>query len=493
MWGISRAFFLSRLQMNVRLFVGDVRGNFAIMTGLLLVPLAGISGLALDHWAVSTAKSEIENAADAAALAIINRATAVMRASGNERKSSQEGRNAGNDQFDANVGKIPDTKIIKRTTTLSINGLTLESKIVWSAKANTRFSSLFNWKRQDLQGVSSAAVTLPSYIQIHILVDNSGSMGIGATEADQKRMFDRTSCAIACHLNNENGYKIAVANGIQTRIDVVREALISVAAKTTQSVSVKNQIKLGVYTFSNSLVPLVQMTSPESTDMKLFEQVMKNKLTLTSEGGGTDYHGVLTKFISDRFIIQKSGDGTSEAKPIIYTLFITDGVDHPVENKGSGMRYVDSDMIINNTPVLVSPHSNPWFLENENVYKSHFTHPSFPGEKQTTHAWLQGLDPNLCIDIKGRSRLLTLEIEYLIPQRKYWKFGSSQHNDLRFGWVQDNLQVKESNNRTLSNNRFRKCASTPEDAYTASTADEITRSINNMFASIAPKPPRLLK
>jgi hypothetical protein len=472
-------FCLNRLRMNVRSFAEDARGNFAMMTGILLVPIVGIFGLALDHWAVSTAKSEIENAADAAALAIINRAAAIMRESGNQKLASEIGRNAGNDQFDANVGKIPDTKIEARKTTLSITGLVLESKIVWSAQSTTRFSSLFNWKRQSLEGVSSASVQLPAYVQIHVVVDNSGSMGIGATQAAQDELFKLNQCAIACHLNGTDKYNKARAAGIKTRIDVVRDVLVKVGEKSMESVSVPNQIKIGVYTFSNDFVQMVKITDQESTNMNKFKEKMGKDFGLTGVGGGTDYHGAFRELLK---VLPKSGDGLTEGTPIVYIMFITDGIEHTQQNKGGGWWVADADALRKDgSPIVVAPSPPLTGLSATYAYR---------GQTRSDMGWIQPLDPRICTPIKQQGQLSTLEIEYIIPEDKYWIHNGTA--DVRFGWVKDKILAKEGA-YTLSHNRFRKCASSPEDAHLASSDKEIEAAIGAMFAKVIPKPPRLLK
>jgi len=476
--------YLNRLQTQIRSFAEDARGNFAIMTGILLVPIVGISGLALDHWAVSTAKSEIENAADAAALAIINRAAAIMRESGNQRVASEIGRNAGNDQFDANVGKIPDTKIEKRKTTLSINGLVLESKIVWSAQSTTRFSSLFNWKRQSLEGISSASVQLPAYVQIHLLVDNSGSMGIGATSEAQKKLFEVTNCAIACHLKDRDGYLIAQKNNIKTRIDIVRDALIEASNNLNLNSTTPNILKMAVSSFSNEIIEIVNIRSDAARSKQAFKDAIETKigvrggLELTREGGGTDFHGALTAFTEK--IGTRNGSGFSENDPLVYAVFITDGVEHTQQFTGSSW-IVDKDLM----GVYVSPIPEVNKQTGQTTYR-------YGGSIQKDSGWVQTIDPNLCRGIKDKKiPLVTLEIEYLVPETQYWLHDGKR--DIRFGWIKDNLQVRNRNTKlTLANEQFNACAS-PGNAYRASSAEDIQTSIKNIFDQIAPKPPRLLK
>ena len=69
---------------------------------------------------------------------------------------------------------------------------------------------------------------MPQYIDFYLLLDNSPSMGVGATPADVTTMVNNTpdKCAFACHdLSNANNYyNLAKSLGVTTRIDVLRTA-----------------------------------------------------------------------------------------------------------------------------------------------------------------------------------------------------------------------------------------------------------------------------
>ena len=190
----------NQLCQATREFASDARGNFATMTAILLMPMLGFTALAIDHWSVATAKSDIENAADAAALGAINRASAILKATGNIQSAIREGAEAGANQFGGNVGKIPKTSVGRPEIVVKIDGMNVTSRVKWSGVINTWMSSMFGWNVQNVSREIASSLTLPAYTQIHVLVDNSGSMGIGATAQAQEQLFTATNCAIACHL-----------------------------------------------------------------------------------------------------------------------------------------------------------------------------------------------------------------------------------------------------------------------------------------------------
>ncbi len=88
-------------------------------------------------------------------------------------------------------------------------------------------------------GSSVATATMPNYIDFYLLLDNSPSMGVGATPADVALMVKNTSdsCAFACHdLNNSNNYyKLAKTLGVihaHRRAAYGRQKLMDTAAST---------------------------------------------------------------------------------------------------------------------------------------------------------------------------------------------------------------------------------------------------------------------
>lgn len=475
----SKRFSFKRFKLAASAFGADVNGNFALMTGVMLVPLMGFGSLALDHWKVASAKSDIENAADAAALGAINRASAIMRQTGDRNNAISEGKLAGADQFGGNAGKIPDTKTSTPVITVVISGLEVTASVTWNANVTTTLGSFFNWSNQNIKGASRAAVTMPPYVQIHVVVDNSASMGIGATAEEQAKMFNDAfiGCAVACHLGGgHTTYAHTKMTGIQTRIDVVKNVLVRVAESVTQRTTIPNQIKIGVSTFSNEYSEFVKITDPAASNMTAFRDKM-SKLELASTGGGTDFHNAL-KQARDK--LPAGGDGLTESRPLLYVFFITDGVEHSVQRKpGPPAWEVDPDLVNK----FVTPHPTV----NSN-YVSTYRYGGVTRDNDT--GWVQPLDPNLCRGVKDRgANLLTLEIEYVVPIEQHWKHDGEK--DIRFGWIKDNI-LKAEGNHTLSHNRFRACASKPEDASLARSKTEIEDAIQAMFEKVLPKPPRLL-
>jgi hypothetical protein len=102
------------------------------------------------------------------------------------------------------------------------------STVNFTADVPLKFMGLFGKTTLTVTGTSKAANGLPTYIDFYLLLDNTPSMGVGATPADVATMVNNTpdQCAFACHdLSDPNNYyNKAKLLGVTTRIDVVRSA-----------------------------------------------------------------------------------------------------------------------------------------------------------------------------------------------------------------------------------------------------------------------------
>src|SRR6188472_3791041 len=84
-------------------------------------------------------------------------------------------------------------------------------------------------------------------------MDNSPSMGVGATPADVTMMVNNTpdKCAFACHdlSNSNNYYNLAKSLGVTARIDVLRTATQQLMDTATTTRAYSNQFRMAIYTF----------------------------------------------------------------------------------------------------------------------------------------------------------------------------------------------------------------------------------------------------
>ena len=312
------------------LLARDRSGNIALMTAVMLVPVMGMVGLGVDVWTKTNAQAELDAAADAATLAAINRASTLIATNVSPERAVADSKIFGLSQFTANVGKVPMTTSEALDLKVSIDGLTISAKADWKGSTKTTFGAMVGVKSMSIAGESAASLTLPSYVKIVMLLDTSESMGIGATEQDQTRLHDLTGCSVACHLDGyvpgESSYSIARRNNVVTRVDVLRKAIIEVAARAEQIRTNPDQFKIGLYTYDIEPREVLSIDSPQSSNMNAV-RAAADSMTLTKKLGGTKLENA-SKWLRDNVLHRtKSGDGMTADRPKLYVMLITDGVE----------------------------------------------------------------------------------------------------------------------------------------------------------------------
>ena len=168
-----------------------------------------------------------------------------------------------------------------------------------------------------------------------MLLDNTPSMGVGATSSDITTMVNNTSdkCAFACHQMDaapNDYYGLAKSLGVTTRIDVVRSATQQLMDTANSSQVVSNQCRAGVYTFG---------AKAENMGLTKVASLSSNLSHVKSQASGVDLMTVpYQNFASDTDTnfdtiltamnkeIGTSGDGSTPGKSQAVLFCVSDGV-----------------------------------------------------------------------------------------------------------------------------------------------------------------------
>lgn len=150
---------------RMRAFFGDRRGNVAVIFSLCLLPLMGLVGAAVDYARASKAKSQLNMAVDAAALA------AVQKISGDYADRQQ----AAYGSLEANLANSPlDSVSVTVTDTVLADGskgvvVDASGVLGMSVAKVIGFSTMNIASRAEAVGGGSPA-------EIALVLDNTGSM-----------------------------------------------------------------------------------------------------------------------------------------------------------------------------------------------------------------------------------------------------------------------------------------------------------------------------
>ncbi len=462
----------SRALSSLAAFRRSSGGNIAILTALMLVPVMGIAGLAVDYSISSLQHSRLTALADSTALLGARRAKEII----------EEGVGSINSRIEALEGQLvkhfasQSSNIVgvQKTVNVVRNGLNIQVSVDWGVSIPSVFGRLYGQNSYQIAGQSASTVSVRPYIHLIVLLDVSQSMGIGATQSDQQRMFNREGCMFACHLpprvsssridNNKTTYQTAreASPPINTRVDVARDGLhkiVDLAEKEAEGSS--ERVKLGVYTYSNKVTPVVPINDPIASDFGRI-RTRVNAITLGTEGGGSDIMLALNEI---RSLVQRSGDGSSSDNPRVFVLLLSDGVANSTlahQRPDGGFDMSAAQPFHSRRPAELDSIQNP---RSDDVSGSpNASQVTVRGVVQIDAGRIGAMDERACRALKDRSvTMMVIATEYVIPHTPYRaKTAGVPGDDLRFEWF------STSGRLGAITDRMRACAS---DNYFVSVRD----------------------
>jgi Flp pilus assembly protein TadG len=458
------SFMQKRFLFAARRFAQSREGAVAIFFALSMLPLTALAGAAIDFAGVNRSRSMALSIADSAALAAVS--DTVVKPTVSKAQQKEVSMAAAKSEFEAllAISKAP-AQITTTSFDVQEEGSSISITICFTGSHKTTLMAVAGLTSLDFSGCSTASSASPVYVSVYALVDASGSMGIGATYADQSLMERRLGCAFACHsisnswdnvCNTDNdkitpnwGYattKCAKTIGAKTRFDIVREALVRVTDQAQGLQRTPQQYTIGVHKFSNYLTEIHANSSSMSSVKTALE-----RMTMDARGAGSNFYKVLPEFAR---ALPTSGDGKSPQTPKIFALILTDGI---------GSRMFEEDRCYFDS----SLRPNCYF---EGSWRND---PDYELERPfvTDHIRSQAFPAKLCDDIKRKNiTVMTLATEY-------------DANNIN----SDHMKYVDKTLRALSLNGLQGCATAPNFAFRANHGPDIDNAIRSMFSSIVEK------
>ncbi|MBO9102409.1 MULTISPECIES: TadE/TadG family type IV pilus assembly protein [unclassified Rhizobium] len=332
----------------VRDFWRDRTGNFGILTALMFVPLVGTAGMAIDFANALNIREQLYAAADAAAAGSLAEKAAGVTAA---MQMTSDGTVAVA-QSDANALFFSQSNTALTSSNVQVSvavtktGNTLQSNVNFTASVPTTFLHILGKDSIPITGQVTAQNQTRTFMDFYILIDNTPSMGVGATPSDVSLLQANTkdSCAFACHETGQNTgkdyYTLAKSlAGFQMRIDVVREATKSLTVTATnQRGGVADLYRMAVYTFGASAEKAgLTMISPLTSDLTAVQNYtsLVDLMTIPNQGYNNDtqtsFDNALTTLNAT---IPSPGNGFTNATRQKTLFFVTDGVGDSVKPVG---------------------------------------------------------------------------------------------------------------------------------------------------------------
>ena len=313
----------------------DRRGNVAIITGLLALPLMGLVGLAIDFGAASAAKAQLDLAADAAALVGTTNASNAFIAKAAD--PIGPAKTAAVQRFRGQANSKVNLTLTSVTATITQSGTTLVSDVSYTATVPMTLGQLFGVTTANLSGHSTATISLNPYIDIQVLMDVSSSMTLAATEPEMRRLETLLEargqkCSLACHYDSSGSdyYDYSQQQNVLLRINVLRNAVAHLVS-TVNNLKVNTAVRLALYTFGQAFAQIY----PLSTNVSGASAALA-KIAPDVNGCQSDLSCADTFFsqamASIDSITSTSGDGTSQAKSQKFLFIVSDGLVDQVTN-----------------------------------------------------------------------------------------------------------------------------------------------------------------
>jgi Flp pilus assembly protein TadG len=311
------------------------RGNVGIIFALTLLPVLSSVGLAVDYSRATQVRSKLQSAIDAASVGSVARTSPAFIAAGAMPSDGEIPGGAADaiGIFNGNMAGQAGYTLTGITAKVERNTSKVSSTVQFSAQVATTFLAIMGKNAMTVTGTSTSVSTMPFFVDFYLLLDNSPSMGVGATPADVTKMVNNTpdSCAFACHdvSTSNNYYNLAKTLGVVTRIDVLRDATQKLmdTAKNTQIYS--NEFRMAIYDFGASAQSAGLRTLFSLSSSLSSARTAAANIDLMAVNGQNDNNDQDTGFTSIMPAINSAisapGTGTSSA-PKKYLFFVSDGV-----------------------------------------------------------------------------------------------------------------------------------------------------------------------
>lgn len=308
-------------------FAASAEGAVSVIFALVLVPLLLSAGAAIDYSRAADARATLNAAADAAALSAVT-SSALPLPPGQARQRAL-------DVFNARVAGTPFVGRVRPRVQVDDADRRRTATVSYEADVATTIMQIARIATMTVGGSATAASNPPVFIDFHVLLDNSPSMGVGATPADIATMVNNTPdrCAFACHDLSAGGndyYALAKRLGVTMRIDVVRQATQRLMDTAAATATVAGQFRTALYTFGTSCrqVALTAVSALTSNLSNARDEAGRIDLMTIpfqnfNDDQCTDYDGVLGALAT---ALPISGDGSTPGQPQRVVLFVSDGV-----------------------------------------------------------------------------------------------------------------------------------------------------------------------
>jgi len=319
--------FCARYARTATTFARDTRGTVAVVFSISLVPIMVLVGAAVDYSYASMTRTKLNAVADVTALFAVSKSSMASSATSTQKDAKN--------YFFSRQSGAARTNVKSLTVTVTDGSSGRTALVEYEADVTASFLGLIGMNTVTVAGSATAVSGLATYMDFYLVLDNTPSMGVGATTSDINKMVANTSdqCAFACHdlsAGNNDYYTLAKKLGVQMRIDVVRQATQQLMDTANSTQAISGQFRMAIYTFGTSAENLALTTIQTLTTNLTTAKNAASAIDLMTvpyqnyaSDTHTDFHTVLNGINS---IIPTPGNGSQSSSPQKIVFFVSDGV-----------------------------------------------------------------------------------------------------------------------------------------------------------------------
>lgn len=333
-------------------------GNVAVVFAVLSVVLLVVAGGSLDIFRAFDNRVQVQEAADAAAIAAVKTAQDYIGANGWTAATIDiASKNAvanGKSIFTGYMATLHLAATPSVTITMTMpDAQHITADVVADVAITPSVLQVTGIRTIPLQATATATIALPTaYYQFVFLIDVSGSMAAGATAADNTAMVSTynslfrvqtdgciaapthfTSCSFACHDPNavyacstypdlKNRRVMAANKGISLKIDYAKTAVAAFLNSINSAIGNADAIA-SIYSYATNTYGIATKTSL-TTATSSVPNVQIETIIPSFNWGYTYTSAALTNLAAT---LTNVGDGTTAAGRRTFVVFISDGLE----------------------------------------------------------------------------------------------------------------------------------------------------------------------
>ncbi len=299
-WGITR---------KIKRFAQDERGTVALIFGLSLIPVMGMTGAAVDYSRATLVRTELQAATDATALALAKDSVTATTPEINSRATAV---------FNANF----QGRFSSAVQSLTVTKLSDRFRVEARARVDFTMMQLFGPTSTDVSATAVSGWAI-NKIEIALVLDNTGSMGWSNKMPELKKaLCGDTTCS---NTNPTSGF-VKEMRSAAVQNDQIRVALVPFDTTVRVPLTFQNAFRAGTAvngTFSYTgagycnanptTADRVQWTISGVTSMSWFRLAARDKdTTAASSGCGS---GRVTRAAWNGCLWDRDQDSNRDTRP----------------------------------------------------------------------------------------------------------------------------------------------------------------------------------